>query len=216
MTEDVQDRLAHCHRGLCNAQETIRFIDTKNGVVLSIAVALTGWLTTRATTLVAPGTVGGWLGWLAFALALLGLLAVAFSVVLSIRSLCAQPPPEKAKHLVLFPFVEPGNWSLVQEAYGKKVQELNHVEMLDEYARQLPVLGAICHRKMRFHRLAIGCLTAHILCLIVMSGLLMLGMALKKTPQPGPRKSSYTPAHSRPVANIAKPKGNLHGLSATN
>jgi len=164
-----REQIAHCHKGLENAQQTIRFIDTKTGVVFALGGGLLGWQL-KYTGCLLKAESGLWGGIPPFlVLGVFAFLACGLVCMgLSLGSLLARPRKgtKGGTFIALFPSVKKGDWSGSAVGFDRLVRGLDEDQVSREYAGQLAVLGYILNRKMAYHRAAVYCLFAAVLVTI--------------------------------------------------
>lgn len=173
----VRDRIEHCHRGLTNAQETIRFIDTKNGVIIGIGAALIGWTATKVIPLIGSLQFNKYFSWFLGGLVLAVLVLMGMIILFSILSLLARAPKPCGKHLMLFPFVKSEDFDAAHTHYKRQVKNHDITVVLDEYANQLTNLGVICGRKICWHRRAVKCGIWGTIALLLLFGVVIVATA---------------------------------------
>lgn len=164
--------LDHLRTSHANAQDVIKFIDTKTGVVtglVSLALAFPFLLgqyfvgesfdssrwqllyESHPTLSISVFTAFSW-----------SLTCGVVSIYCSLVSLMARPPSlwdkpieiEKARFCILFPFHAAAHANHARAYYSKITGGLTNKELLGEYEYQLEQLGSIVERKIYWHRRA--------------------------------------------------------------
>lgn len=153
--------LEHFKSGYANAQEVIRFIDTKTSFLTGATTLIIGFVLEAAKqySQLPPAVKHNFAihPYLIFALMNLGefsLLAGGLCVWCSVLSLIARPPAKKMRRnsSMLFPFFE-GKISEKQYC-SKTTQDMTEEEILKEYEAQIWNVGLILRKKVMRHRWA--------------------------------------------------------------
>lgn len=183
--------IEHAKFGLTNAQETIRFVDTKIGVVLTFLIFLCGgafhWAgNSEILTAMKDEERVVWV----VGVASLGFLACfVVAVWFCFEGLTARMPQEanaRDKYSVLFPYIPlyvyRGKNRGKQQVFKKRVDEYRQgfskicagmeTQMIArEFADQFMALGFILHRKVSACRNAIKWLLWVLFCVIILNGI---------------------------------------------
>jgi hypothetical protein len=213
-----KDIVEHARYGNTNAQETIRFIDTKIGVALAFLGAICGgaysiWATSLKSLISTLISTGLKMNWLSVLIVLSALCLIGFLVCLvrTIHFCClglSPRPPNtegnKVKHSVLFPYVPSSNCvSEYRTGISKLTAEMPHEEILSEFEDQSVVLGQIIAAKMAATKTAITNLKWLVYFLITMSCVLTVFKCL-------PKKTSSAKGKTQLQCKTDQPKTNLN------
>jgi hypothetical protein len=183
---DLDGTLEHVRNGYQNAQDTIRFVDTKTGAVIGLSTLALGgffgiltWffgleMECRQYVLatIRPSTAS---------LVLMGFSSGAGSLALffSLRSLVARPPLAICCS-VLFPFLkkQPKTWNYTIDILKQKILGgMTGEEIRTEYCDQMLNVGVIVERKICWHRRAVWALTAQLVLLAAAASIISFGVA---------------------------------------
>jgi hypothetical protein len=162
------DTIAHAKAGYANAQEVIRFLDTKAGAlvgVVSLAIGLPllvgqWWLAVPDTS---PFSVRGLTRNaplccdVAIVLTLAGVAAGTAGVLALLRGLNARHPFRRAGVSVLFPSFDPAKRTRsAHRSFARLRRGLSFNEISGDYEMQLRRIGAILHEKTDCLRWAVN------------------------------------------------------------
>jgi hypothetical protein len=168
--------------GYCNAQDIIKFIDAKNGVVSGFAtvaiggtLALTMWIFENADA--CAKNVSNVLADDICVVVAAG-LSVCFgaaSLFCCLRSLIGRPPPEEL-YRILFPCFVPKMLSNAKQMYQHAAQSLTEDMILQEYWEQVAAVGQIIYKKLHWHRWSLIMCAAQFAAATESGILLILGL----------------------------------------
>jgi hypothetical protein len=171
--QHLRDAWEHARTSHANIQETIKFLDTKSGIItglVSISAALPisvlHWIaTTTDSKLLDKFSCYECLGKITFLLILASIAFAAATIVYSIRSLLARTAPGESTLLFA---IHPANPS---QQLRKKLDQLPEGlplhEILKEYSNQLYDLGAILYLKGVYHRHSAACFQWQIALILI-------------------------------------------------
>lgn len=185
-TQDVNSHkslavaLDHAREGYRNAQDIIKFIDTKSGVLTGLSGVTAG------------GVIES-LKWF-FALtqqsrfeilhsdhAHLVVVALLMEVSLTccagcffcvVTSVVARPPRQFQRYTILFPFLPLKNRRGAALYYRRIAKGMSREEIAREYQCQITAVGEILARKVLWHRRAVKCFVAQVLAILAGAGML--------------------------------------------
>lgn len=166
--DPFKEGIRHAESGYKNAQDVIKFIDTKAGVIAGFAFVGLGVVLQGIKEFlgfskdVQNVIVDAFLRHPHCALAIfitsgLSSLCGVCCVGLVVRCVTARPRriASKAKHTILFPhWNEDAEYGYAREHFEKLESGLTHKEIAIEYGDQLLNVGAILHKKIRYQRYA--------------------------------------------------------------
>lgn len=165
----LEREIKHAETGYKNAQDIIKFMDTKSGVIAGFAFVGIGFVLQVAKEFLSIPTEMRSLvidqfkshpvwAYVIFAIALVSLAAGVACVWCVVRCVTARPPhiTSNLKHTFLFPFYGTKSRDLdCAMAYYAKVKiGLTAAEIAAEYEIQLLNVGAILCKKITWHRRA--------------------------------------------------------------
>lgn len=160
MDKETFDRTVdHLSKSLDNAQNTIRFIDTKVGVivsVLSLAVGSVFSCTSLPHYFIRLARDVSWSQVLSLLILLLAAAAVilfALGLRAAWKTLNARAPdaPGRLKHWFLFPLCKKGDYQKLYIEFDERLKNgLNGDTIVEEYKDQLTVLSRIQSDKIVF------------------------------------------------------------------
>jgi len=187
--------LDHAKTGYQNAQDIIKFIDTKTGAVTGLCTLAIGGVLGLVTWFFGLEEGCRLLVLNIFhpcvaAIVLLGLspIAGAGSLVFSLLSLIARSPLTSGQ-TVLFPCLKKtgGEWDGISQSYKNKiVAGMTATEIRDEYHDQILNVGIIVQKKIARHRWAVGFLMLQLGLLAAAASVLCFGMGVRSAAiQPG-------------------------------
>jgi hypothetical protein len=175
--------------GYSNAQDVIKFIDTKNGVISGfVTLTIGGTLAFVMWVFENAGT-----GAKAVYDVLAGNRHVAAAVALSVcfgagslfccfRSLVGRSPPED-RYRILFPCFTPKMLNNAKAIYEQSARSLTGDLLLQEYWEQVAAVGQIIFKKLYWHRFSLIMCFAQLAAVIEGSALLILGLYLVRPVQ---------------------------------
>lgn len=160
MDKETFDRTVdHLNKSLDNAQNTIRFIDTKVGVVASVlSLALGGVFSCTALPhyFIQLFRDVAWLQILSILILLSAALTIvlfAFGLRAAWKTLNARAPsaPGRLKYWFLFPLCEKGDYQKIYAEFDARLKKgLEGDAIIEEYKDQLAVLSRIQSDKIVF------------------------------------------------------------------
>ncbi|OGV70665.1 MAG: hypothetical protein A2283_11620 [Lentisphaerae bacterium RIFOXYA12_FULL_48_11] len=174
--------IEHAQRGYQNAQETIRFVDTKTGVLTGLCCLLLGAGLELIKTCLAIGVykapfnghaIDSWCIVAGIALLIFAISGIG-CIIASIHSLTARPPLASTGFTVLFPFFTPPARSTAEEYARKIVVGMKESEIAEEYQNQIISVGAILEEKCKWHRRAVLYFRAEVLSLFALGAAVFL------------------------------------------
>jgi hypothetical protein len=174
----LKDTLEHAREGYQNAQEVIKFLDTKTAVVTGLSTLLGGFLLVvlkwsveldggRSPSLgqvtSAYPCIAAWL----YLFVLVSLLAAIVCLCSAVWSVIARARPTKLENefTVLFPWYRQRDAADACRVFERKLSGMTKVEILKEYEDQLRIVGMILGRKLKHIRISCIALVAQILSL---------------------------------------------------
>ena len=160
MDKETFDRTVdHLSKSLDNAQNTIRFIDTKVGVVVSVLSLVLGGVFSCTSLphyflqLVRDVSLPQVLSLLILLLATVAVVLFALGLRAAWKTLNARAPnaPGRLKHWFLFPLCKKGDYQKLYDEFDKRLKNgLNGDAIVEEYKDQLIVLSRIQSDKIAF------------------------------------------------------------------
>ena len=163
------ETIEHAKAGYANAQDVIRFLDTKTGAVMGLVTLSIGL----------PMLFGQWLAGLgegsqfslralmagsrllceiSAGIAGLGFTAGAVALLYCLHGLNARTPFGRGKVPILFPMFDPtGKTNAAHRSFARLRRKITNEEIIAEYEMQLRRTGSILHEKMRCLRFAVRC-----------------------------------------------------------
>lgn len=189
---NLKDTIEHARFGNTNAQETIRFIDTKIGVALAFLGAICGGAYNIWSTSIKSLAFNGiTMDWMSVFITLSVLCFIGFIVCLvravhfCCKGLSPRPPNtegNKVKHSILFPYIPNNDFSKEYRAgVNKLTTGMSDEEILSEFEDQSVVLGQIIAAKLMATKVAIANLKWLVYFLLAMSCLLCATKCASKT-----------------------------------
>jgi hypothetical protein len=181
----LEETLAHAKAGYQNAQEVIKFVDTKTAVVTGLSTVTAGFLlAVLKWSIEADGVSRPDLNQLtaghsctavsfyifvvlSFVCALACLAAAVWSVIAR-----ARPRNLENAFTILFPIYRRRDAVAAYSAFEQKLKGMNRPEIIKEYEDQLRIVGMILGQKLKHIRISCIALLAQIVCLGVAAGLL--------------------------------------------
>jgi len=165
-----REKIEHCHKGLENAQQTIRFVDTKTGVMFVLCTGVLRYQL-KYTSSILGSSDGQWSN-VVLLISIVLFMAVAVllgSLGLSLWSLLSRPRKgaKGGSFIALFPCVKKDQWPDACVGFDKLICNLDEDQICKEYAGQLAVLGDIVNRKIAFHRWAVYCLAVAVVLTVI-------------------------------------------------
>jgi hypothetical protein len=175
-------------RGYATAQETIKFLDTKVGIITGVSTALSGFLIAwgkwsveakadSAANLITAANQNEVYAICLAALFIGNLIATYLCITAAIRTVIARSKPG-TEVLVLFPSHPKAQTAIARETLARKLKGMSQTEVLHEYQKQLQAVGQILGEKLRAHRWAcvalLGQVSTVILTIIVVAGIYFL------------------------------------------
>jgi len=184
--------IKHAESGYKNAQDVIRFIDSKAGVIagftsVGLGVMMQGIKEFLCLNKDIQDSIVAILKLhpvcavvlFTFCVLSIGLGIVCLICVVQCVTARAARMNSKLKHTMLFPFYDATKDLDSARLHFEKLERgLTHKEIADEYGVQLLNVGAILHQKMKFQRWATNAFLAQ-LVLISVSGALLFGFSYK-------------------------------------
>lgn len=160
MDKETFDRTVdHLSKSLDNAQNTIRFIDTKVGVVVSVLSLVLGGVFSCTSLphyflqLVRDVSLPQVLSLLILLLATVAVVLFALGLRAAWKTLNARAPnaPGRLKHWFLFPLCKKGDYQKLYYEFDERLKNgLNDEAIIEEYKDQLAVLSCIQNDKIVF------------------------------------------------------------------
>lgn len=160
MDKETFDRTVdHLSKSLDNAQNTIRFIDTKVGVVVSVLSLVLGGVFSCTSLpyyflqLVRDVSLPQVLSLLILLLATVAVALFALGLRAAWKTLNARAPnaPGRLKHWFLFPLCKKGDYQKLYYEFDERLKNgLNGEAIIEEYKDQLAVLSCIQNDKIVF------------------------------------------------------------------
>lgn len=156
---EYAETVAHARAGYSNAQDIIKFIDTKSGVVTGLVTVSLGlpflviqWLAEQETdaflNLEQIAKRSQWLAGISMALLILGIGAGLFALLKSLSGLLPRSPAARMDVTILFPMFHPTrNKRKALKSLTRLTAGLSQKEVLREYEIQLFRVGQILHEK---------------------------------------------------------------------
>jgi hypothetical protein len=181
----LEETLAHAKAGYQNAQEVIKFVDTKTAVVTGLSTLTAGLLlavlkwSIEADGVSRPNlnqlTAGHSCVAVSFyifvVLSFLGALACLSAAVWSVIAR-ARPRNLENAFTILFPIYRRRDAVAACKAFEQKLKGMSRSEIINEYEDQLRIVGMILGQKLYHIRISCIALLAQIACLGVAAGLL--------------------------------------------
>lgn len=204
---DWSGTLEHAKAGYQNAQDIIKFIDTKTGAVTGLSTLIIGgvfgiitWyfgLEVDLRTTILNSHAFFW----ASVLLGISLFAGFLSLISSLHSLVARCP---CGPTILFPYVtkkqekDPGFYRQITDG-------MSSAHIRDEYRQQILTVGKILREKIRWHRCAVRMLFYQLNILIIAASLIGMKFVVKsivteKSQPPAPAVNDIRPP---PPSNAA-------------
>ena len=184
MDKETFDRTVdHLSKSLDNAQNTIRFIDTKVGVVASVlSFALGGVFSCTSLPhyflqLVRDVSLPQVLSLLILLLATVAVVLFALGLRAAWKTLNARAPdaPGRLKHWFLFPLCKKGDYQKLYDEFDERLKNgLNGDAIVEEYKDQLIVLSRIQSDKIAFCNRMLSFFGWALLCVLICGGLLFI------------------------------------------
>ena len=196
----LKDTLGHVKVGYQNAQDVIKFVDTKTAVVTGLSTVLGGFLlivlkwsveldgasrpNLEQLTAAKP--------WIAIWFYLLVLISLGSAVVCLSAAVWSVIARARPKHLenrftILFPFYKQRDAADACRAFEQKLKGMTTVDILNEYEDQLRVVGMILGKKLKHIRVSCIALVTQIVCL-TFSLVLLATMYATHPPLPQPKR----------------------------
>lgn len=185
VTPPLDDTIEHAKEGYKNAQDVIKFVDTKTAVVTGLSTLVGGSLVavlkwsveseqeSRATLQQLaeyhPNTV------LWFYIFVAGCFAATFvCIAAAVWSVIARARPDhlENKFTVLFPIYKQRDETAACEVLSHKLRGISKEEILQEYEDQLRIVGMILGKKLKHVRIACIALLAELLLFVLAVGTL--------------------------------------------
>jgi hypothetical protein len=159
--------LAHAKEGYKNAQDVIRFVDTKTAVITGLSTLIAGSLvgilkwsiesekdshaTLADIALIHPCWIVCF-----YILVALCFCATFVCITAAVWSVLARPRPRNLdnKFTILFPFYKKRQETDACHVFEKKLKGMTITEVLTEYEDQLRVVGLIISKKLKHIRVA--------------------------------------------------------------
>ena len=179
-TDDPRTRetLDHAKDGYRNAQEVIKFIDTKTAVVTGLSTLLGGFLLlVLKWSVELNGNLTPNLGQLTSAhlclatcfyfLVLVSLLAAVLCLCAAVWSVIARARPTNLENAftVLFPFYRRRDAAEACRQFERKLGGMTKTEIIKEYEDQLRIVGMILGQKLKHIRISSIALVVQIISL---------------------------------------------------
>jgi hypothetical protein len=176
----IRDTLDHAKDGYRNAQEVIKFVDTKTAVVTGLSTVLAGFLVlVLKWSVELSGNFKPNLGQLTSAhpclsaclyfLVLVSLTAAIVCLCAAVWSVIARARPTNLENAftVLFPFYRQRDAADACRVFEQKLTGMTGTEILKEYEDQLRIVGMILGRKLKHIRISCIALVVQILSLTI-------------------------------------------------
>lgn len=186
--EKEKRTIDHAIAGYKNGQDVIRFLDTKNGVVTTLCVAVMGFEIQAVKTLIGLPTlqknamleaIHPWMLAVVTVLAIAGLVAPVVVLTCCVRSVLARPPKTSApmRSTILFPYHSGSLEDRVAVAtcYDALLRGLSFSEIVAEYKVQLTAIGEILFQKIYWNRAAVYAFLAQLTLVALAATLFVFG-----------------------------------------
>jgi hypothetical protein len=162
----------HAEAGYRNAQDIIKFLDTKSGVIAGFAFVGIGLIlqvlkefieardSVKTSTMIFFENLPHSTLLIIVFITTFSLLCGIASIYYVVRCITARPPSDisELKHTFLFPFFdEKCDLESAMEHYKKINDGFTLVEVAQEYEAQLLQVGSIICKKVKYNRLAANC-----------------------------------------------------------
>jgi hypothetical protein len=181
----TEDTLAHAKAGYQNAQEVIKFVDTKTAVVIGLSTLTGGFLlavlkwsiesdgVSRPTLyqITAAHPCATVLFYLFVAASLCSALVCLAAAVWSVIAR-ARPQNLENAFTILFPIYRRRNAAAACSTFERKLKGMSRSEVLMEYEDQLRIVGMILGQKLKHIRISCIAVLIQIICLSIAVGLL--------------------------------------------
>jgi len=179
---DFDQKLDLLKTGYCNAQDIIKFIDAKNGVIsgfVTLAIggtlALIMWVFENAEAAAKNIPV-------VLAHDHSVVIAAGFSIALGavslfccLRSIIGRAPPENLFR-ILFPCFTLAMLNNAKVNYRHLANSLTEEMILEEYVEQLAAVGQIIFKKLYWHRFSLIMCSGQFAAALTSAALLLLGL----------------------------------------
>ncbi len=164
----IDDTIKHAKSGYENAQNVIKLIDAKAGILIGLSTLAAGFLVSvfkwyveidpskgGANFLAAVAKHPAFIHWAAF-LGVLSLIAALGCIGACVWSVVARSRPDNLQmpFSVLFPAYPQDKEREAAEFFRWKLRGMSQTEMLIEYEDQIRVLGLILSKKLKHNRIA--------------------------------------------------------------
>jgi hypothetical protein len=191
--------LDHAKVGYQNAQDVIKFVDTKTAVVTGLSTVLGGFLLVvlkwsveldgvsrpnlKQLTAASP-CIAIWF----YLLVLISLGSAIACLTAAVWSVIARARPNhlENKFTILFPLYRERDATAACRAFEQKLKGMTVGEIINEYEDQLRIIGMILGKKLKHIRVSCVFLVIQIVCLTVALGL-FAWMYATHPAMPGPK-----------------------------
>lgn len=177
-TASLESTLKHVEIGYKNAQDIIKFLDTKSGVIAGFAFAGIGFILQSLKEIIALKdpvksallSMFGQYSYptcLLFSATIVSLFAGVASIWCVVRCVTARPPEKvsKLQHTFLFPFCD--KISAAQEYYKRIHTGIDLAGVADEYEHQILNVGSITCKKITWNRRAANFFLVELILLVI-------------------------------------------------
>jgi hypothetical protein len=205
----LEFEIKHAETGYKNAQDIIKFMDTKSGVIAGFAFVGIGFVLqvtkeflsspTDLRSAVVDQFKSAW-AWeyTIFALTVLSLIMGISCVYCVVQCITARPPhiPSNLKHTILFPHCGTSDANYAREYYAKLKSGLTAAEVAAEYEHQLLNVGSILCQKITWHRRAANAFLLQLASLTLAGALFLMCVwfVKAKSQPPAPASTANVPS----------------------
>jgi hypothetical protein len=166
-SDSISLALEHARDGYRNAQDVIKFVDTKSTIVTGLSTLFAGFLIASAKWSIesSPSSHSNferlsqahpYFAFLIFGSIIVSLVAAMICLTAAVWSVVARLRPGNlnSEFTVLFPMYSEGDELRAKRYFRRQLQGMQRSDVLEEYEDQLRVVGMILCRKLRHNRIA--------------------------------------------------------------